>query len=99
MHLRDHPLMHSGTAPGWPPVWTRLTTDAQVLTGEIGVLKKTIRETDGKCCLVIDYDGAAYFGSVVFDDVMFCGLIYQILKEHVGQPLTDIGDLDLSFSL
>jgi hypothetical protein len=99
MHLRDHPLMHSGSSPNWPPVWTRVTKDAQVLTGEIGILKKVVRETDRKCCLLIDHEGGRYFGSLVFDDAMFCQIVQRILKDHIDQAIDKIGDVDLSFTL
>ena len=101
MQLREHPLIHSGSEWNWPPVWTQLAKDGNILHGEIGILKKVVPKSalDHKCYLVIEYENKRYIGSLIFDDVMFCRLLYSVLHNHIGKSIREIGDVDLSYTL
>jgi len=83
--------------PSWPPVWCR--SGSQALTGEIGVLVSADIDRSGKrCYLSIDFENERYFGTLLFTDIVFCWFINKILKNRIGTPIRDIGDLDLSFT-
>jgi hypothetical protein len=52
-----------------------------------------------KCFLVIDLEEKTYIGSLIFKDHAFCGQISNLLREQVGCPIEEIGDLDVSHLL
>jgi hypothetical protein len=87
----------------WPPVWTLATRNISVSTlrGEIGVLKYVHSNSlmSNKCFLVIDFNGKVYIGSLIFKDHAFCGQISNLLRDHVGRSIKNIGDLDVSYFL
>lgn len=96
MQLRNHPLMVFEGKPNWPPTW--LARDSSdTLTGEIGVLKFVIRDStsDTRCFLRIECDGRGYIGSLRFDQAEFCSRICELLHDHIGRLIKDIGDLDV----
>ena len=102
MELRHHPLMRWHKVRNWPPVWTQAKReDNRTVRGEVGVLRYvyTNDRRSNKCYLVIDYNREHYVGSLIFDDVTFCGQISSLLQQHVGEAISDIGGLDLSGSL
>jgi len=35
-------------------------------------------------------------GTILCDDPVFCRKIYSFLKGHIGKPVKEIGDLDLT---
>ena len=99
MKLRDHPGMNYRGIPNWPPVWTRAgRNDTKTAIGEIGVLVYVYgnERVSNKCYLVIDYDGETYVGTLLFSDQSLCGQILKILRQHIGKPISDIGELDVS---
>jgi len=86
--------------PSWPPVWTRSKTlGARIVTGEVGVLTYVYsnRRVANKCFLVIDYQERTYVGSLACADRSFCLEISDLLRNHIGRSLEQIGDLDLVF--
>ena len=101
MQLRHHPLIYSGSAWNWPPVWTQLTKDGKILRGEVGILRKVTPKdpSDDKCYLVIEHEAAHYVSSLIFDDVMFCRLMFSVFKDNIGRSIKEIGDVDLSYTL
>jgi len=103
MKLRDHPLMSYRGVPNWPPVWTLITSNISVgiPRGELGVLKYVHSNSlmSNKCFLVIDFNEKVYIGSLIFQDHAFCGQISNLLRDHVGRPIKEIGDLDVSHLL
>jgi hypothetical protein len=102
MELRDHPGMTYHGISNWPPVWTRArSNDIRTLRGEIGTLTYVYSNCDGshKCYLIIDYEGEQYIGCLLFNDRAFCGEITRLLRIHLGRPIQQIGDLDVSHTL
>jgi hypothetical protein len=100
MELRKHPLMSYRGRPNWPPRWVWLGgKQNQRPRGEIGVLKEVSRypllSADG-LTLVIEYDGSAYMGLLLFDDFAFSRTIHDLLKDLRGRLISEIGSLDLS---
>lgn len=103
MKLREHPLMQYHGMSNWPPVWTPRAGSApeRHLKGEIGVLKQVECDvkTTRKCYLVIEHEDREYMGTLLFDDAMFGWLVSVNLRKHIGKPIKEIGDLDLSHIL
>ena len=69
--------------------------------GEVGILKYVHSNSlmSNKCFLVIDFQHDAYIGSLIFKDHAFCGQISNLLRDQVGRPIKEIGDIDLSSTL
>jgi hypothetical protein len=100
--LRDHPLMSHHGVPNWPPVWTQARAkDTKVIRGEIGILKyvDTVNTAGKKFHLLMQYAQWNYVGTLLFDDLTFCRQIAALLQQHVGRPIKEIGDLDVSDTL
>jgi len=79
----------------WPPEWT--ISDQGL--GEAGVLAEVYLRRDLKPDLifvVVNHWGDIRKGIMVLEDPALLKLVYSTLKQHVGQPLTDIGDLEIS---
>jgi hypothetical protein len=88
--------------PNWPPIWTQAGTERnKVASGEVGILKQANGDSRSstRCFLVIEHEGERYIGALLFDDHIFCWLVLQVLKSHIGRSIKDLGDLDLSFTL
>ena len=43
--------------------------------------------------------GAEYIGCLLFENSAFCRKIYEILREYCGNPINEIGDIELSYAL
>lgn len=103
MKLRDHPLMRYRGLSNWPPAWTPHSTSGQErqLREEIGILKQVERDvkTTRKCYLVIEHEAREYMGTLLFDDAMFGWLVSVNLRKHIGKPIKEIGEIDLSHTL
>src|SRR5262247_500011 len=106
MQLRDHPLMSYRGICNWPPTWalTGGGTDRakDTLRGEIGILNQVLLsriEPYTRCYLLMEFQGNAYMGTLLFDNAAFCRQIYDLLKNHCSESIKQIGDLDLSQTL
>ena len=79
----------------WPPEWT---ISAQGL-GETGVLEEVHLRNDlnpNLISVVANHLGDIRQGIIALDDPGLLRAIYGKLKQHVGRPLTEIGDLEVS---
>jgi len=79
----------------WPPEWT--ISDQGL--GEAGVLEEVYLRRDLKpelICLVVNHWGNIRKGIMVLEDLALLKIVYGKLKQHVGRPLTQIGDLEIS---
>jgi hypothetical protein len=104
MKLRDHPaLVLSGGFRSWPPIWvhSRGTPEVKKLHGEIGVFTGTIRHeaVPSTIFLRMEFENESYLGFLVVGKPMFCLQLDNLLQEHVGRTIAEIGDIDLSFTL
>jgi hypothetical protein len=105
MELRHHPLMSYGRIPNWPPIWVwrsgHRREKIQPYT-EIGTLEKVWRahsKPESTLFLIIEYEGNEYTGCLLFKDRAFCTQIYDLLGDHIGDSIRDIGSLDVSHTL
>jgi hypothetical protein len=103
MLLRDHALMRYHGVPNWPPAWLWIDgPENKHPRGEIGILQAVEVSKippSNRCFLCIDYEGSSYMGCLLFDDSAFCRQITEILKFCCNRCVSDIGSLDLSFTL
>jgi len=86
----------------WPPIWTQGTEkNRKIVRDEVGILRYVhdVNPTSNKIYLVIEYKREHYVGTLIFDDLKFCHQITALLKQHIGRPIEEIGDLDLSYTL
>jgi hypothetical protein len=95
--LRDHPLMIRRGVHNWPPLWTKGTLkDVKRVTGEIGILRYIqSNNVSNRCFLITENERELYTGTLIFDDMKFCRQIVDILRQQVGRPIKEIGDLDV----
>jgi hypothetical protein len=100
--LRDHPLMNYGGTANWPPEWvhTRIMPTRR-LTDEVGVPTNTAWYPDNptRLFLTMNTNNEPYMTALVFTDIAFCRQLRNILQQHIGSTIKEIGDLDLSFTL
>jgi hypothetical protein len=100
MKLRDHPLMSYRGVPNWPPVWTQMRIGGvKIVKGEVGVLIYVhAGGASNTCYLLIEHENENYIGNLVFDDPPFCHQIIDLLQQHPGGLVKEIGELDVSFT-
>ena len=96
MKLRSHPDMSYKGFRTWPPVWTREFGPETYPAGEVGILEDVRRSVlDNQCYLVIQYNGSHYVGFIQCDDPGFFEKIYRCFARGRGQPIHEIGELDV----
>jgi hypothetical protein len=81
--------------PMWPPEWT--ISDQGF--GEAGVLEEVHLRHDLNpklISVVANHLGDVRKGIMVLEDPALLEVVYGMLKQHVGRPLTEIGDLEIS---
>jgi hypothetical protein len=81
--------------PMWPPEWTIMDQGL----GETGVLQEVHLRQDLKpklISVVANHLGEVRKGIMVLEDPALLEAVYGKLKQHVGRPLTEIGDLEIS---
>jgi hypothetical protein len=103
MKLREHPFMSYVGMSNWPPAWLwRGGSDDTRPTGEVGLLKDVILsdiDPPTRCFLVMQHMGAEYMGCLSFENSAFCCEIYKVLGDHRGNPIDEIGNVDLNYPL
>jgi len=100
--LRDHPFLTDQGLGTWPPVWLRTGgNETASAVGEVGVLQdvKTHDAISSKCFLSIDHNGATFVGRMSLDSAAVCQEIVKLLKQHCGEPLISIGDLQFDLPM
>lgn len=79
----------------WPPEWTLLDQGL----GEAGVLEEVHLRHDLNPTLisvVAKHLGEVRKGIMILEDPALLEVLYGTLKQHVGRPLVEIGDLEIS---
>lgn len=79
----------------WPPEWTILDQGA----GEEGVLEEVHLRHDLKTTLisvVANHLGDIRKGIMVLEDSSLLEVVYHKLKQHIGRPLAEIGDMEIA---
>ena len=86
-----------GGLRNWPPVWIAADpTIGRVIAGEVGILRHIEYNAryNTRCLLLVEYDGEIFIGTLRFDDIAFCSLFANTLKNHTSRSVGDIGRLD-----
>ena len=81
--------------PMWPPEWMFMDQEL----GEAGVLEEVHLRHDLNpklISVVANHLGDVRKGIMVLEDPALLEAVYGKLKLHVGRPLTEIGDLEIS---
>ena len=103
MLLRHHPLFRYRGIPSWPPAWTWIEGEEnKTPKGEIGTLiavKLSVIEPPNRCYLIIYDQGSTYMGCLLINDLRFCAQLTELLQNHCGHSIRDIGGLDLTHTL
>jgi hypothetical protein len=100
MELRKHPKMKWQGRQNWPPQWTGPHGPNNPLPeGEIGTLTRVETAVANAiaphCVLIIRYSNQEYLGNMSFDDEEFLKTVCGILNNHIGEPISAIGSLDI----
>jgi hypothetical protein len=102
MLLREHPLMNCRGIPNWPPRW-RARGDGVLppATGEVGVLTEVVANRSSshqsaELFLFMEHHGRHYIAAVLLSDETFCGQLAELLKQHCGRTLAEIGGLNVT---
>ena len=105
MQLRSHPLMSFKGASNWPPKWTRIRggIDSRP-NGEVGILREVLWSAIqvhplDRFFVVIEEQGTVYMGCLLFDDPSFCLEIQRLLRASIGFTISQIGALDVTYTL
>jgi hypothetical protein len=80
--------------PMWPPEWTICDQGL----GEAGLLEQVSLRHDLNQKLIIlvaNHLGDIRKGIMVLEDPALLEAVYGKLKQHVGRPLSEIGDLEI----
>ena len=100
MKLRNHPLMSCVGLRNWPPAWLwRDGSEDTRPAGEVGFLRHVILsdiDPPKRCFLVMEHMGAEYIGCLSFENSAFCSEIYRVLRDHCGNPIHEIGEVDIT---
>jgi hypothetical protein len=100
MKLREHPLMSYRGLANWPPGWLRRGGGRhKFLRGEIGVLSHVLyggARPRSRIYLIMEHEGEEYIGALLFSDGTYCGQIADLLRDHRGYTIEEIGSLDVS---
>jgi len=91
--------MTNGSAPNWPPLWMQSRiVGGKAMNGEVGVLIYVHAAADSrKCYVVIEDENENYTGTLVFDNARLCRQVADVLQQHLGRSIKEIGDLEVSF--
>ena len=100
MQLRNDPRMVWQGRPNWPPEWVGPHgPDNPLPRGEVGTLKRveygSSITTDPHLFVVMAFNNQEYVGTLHFDEERFLENISHTLAAHIGQPLSEIGSLDI----
>jgi len=47
----------------------------------------------------MEHCGAEYVGALLLDDAVFCREILEVLSQHLGNTIQEVGDIDLGYML
>jgi hypothetical protein len=76
-------------------------TKIKSLSGEVGILKHVMRydRVPNGFVLAIEHARERYLGFLIFDEVSFSMLVYDVLEARIGCSIEDLGSLELAHIL
>ena len=98
---RSPDFLVPGFGNWWPPVWVGFPDQHHVLRGEVGVLVKTVLNGNlpNRIFLKIEHDDESFFGALVIKDSALCFQLHKLQRQHLGESIEEIGDLEIDFLL
>ena len=102
VQLRSHPGLFLGGKLSWPPLWANTNRDVRSTRwGEIGVLLKayTTDKVGKTCYLVMGHESETYIGALILENVALCQHLCSVLQRNIGRTISEIGSLDLAYTL
>src|SRR5262249_8319487 len=103
MLLREHPLMTYGGVRSWLPHWLcKAGYHSTHPIGEVGILRDVIPsniEPHPTCFFLMENQGAGDFGAFFFSDGGTLRKVYDVLIQHRGKTMQEIGSIDLAPTL
>ena len=100
MKLRDHPLMSHNGSPNWPPTWVGIDNSSTrpLAVAENGTLTQVTFHALGesKIALRMNNESGEYIAHIYFNNHASCLWLYECLKDYIGKPNQDAGDLDFA---
>ena len=69
--------------------------------GEVGFLKYAFLSKvtpDSRIFLIMEHEKQEYIGCVLFTDQSFCQHVYNLIRDHIGCSIADLGGLEIGFS-
>ncbi len=82
----------------WPPNWIRTEGEGNAkLIGEIGILRSVVRsrfEPLTTCYLMMEFQGSSYMGTLLFREGSLCRQVFELLQQHSGESIQQIGNLE-----
>jgi hypothetical protein len=82
--------------PVWPPEWMISYQDL----GEEGFLEDVRLRKDlmpGAIGVTVNHLGDSRFGIIMLENPSHLDILYHKLKDNLGRPLTEIGNLEIDF--
>jgi hypothetical protein len=104
MELRRHPFMFYRGRSNWAPVWVwKQGTKKKEIPPrvEIGILRQVwrARVKPEALFLLIEHEANEYMGCLLFDNREVCQRVHELLRQHLGNRIEDIGSLDVNSML
>lgn len=97
MKLRDHPAITS-----WPPTWRAMSgSHEHRCPGESGILTNVGLSKVPPvsiCYLTVESEEESFTGALVCKGPLACRRMFEFLTQHIGKPITEIGELELPFT-
>jgi hypothetical protein len=84
--------------PMWPPEWW-ITDQGSGEEGLLEVVSLRKDKTPAYIYMVADHLGAQRGGIIILENPAHLDILYRKLKDNIGKPLREIGDLEIDFGL
>jgi hypothetical protein len=95
MRIRD---MKWKDVPMWPPEWW-VTDQGSGEEGRLEIVRLRKDKTPACIYVVADHLGADRRGIIILENLTHLDILYHKLKDNLGKPLRQIGDLEIDFGL
>src|SRR5262245_28863474 len=103
MLFRDHPLMSGYGIQSWATILILSKgPESSLLTVEIGILTLILLTnipSTPRCFLYMYHEESSYLGCIFVADVTFFCQIVKIFEDCLNRPISEIGNIDLTYTL
>ena len=92
MKLREHPGI---SLVNWVPMSGSCNKQIDYECASLTNVALSRVEPITICYLTTEIEDETYMGTMLCKDSRVCGAVYDLLKLHLGKPMSEIGELDL----